>query len=50
MCLPWRRLFAKREKSEFGATTVMILGNCYFAGFFFGFTGYFGRPARGLVC
>jgi len=28
----------------------MHSGNWFYAGFFFGFTGYFGRPARGLVC
>lgn len=28
----------------------MFSGNRSFAGFCFGFTGYFGRPARGLVC
>jgi hypothetical protein len=29
---------------------IMIFGNWFYASFFFGFTGYFGRPARGLVC
>jgi len=29
---------------------IMQCGYGYQAGFFFGFTGYFCRPARGLVC
>jgi hypothetical protein len=42
--------FCYQETSSARSGTIMHSGNWFYAGFFFGFTGYFGRPARGLVC
>jgi hypothetical protein len=42
--------FCYEEKSVQGAATLMNHYSWSYAGFFFGFTGYFCRPARGLVC
>jgi hypothetical protein len=42
--------FCYVEKSAQGVATLMVHCSWSYAGFFFGFTGYFCRPARGLVC
>jgi len=48
--LRYQRFFAIDSEHRNGVTTAMYYGNWFFTGFFFGFTGYFCRPARGLVC
>jgi hypothetical protein len=42
--------FCYERKSVQGVVILMVHHCWSYAGFFFGFTGYFCRPARGLVC
>jgi hypothetical protein len=45
-----QQVFDIKGQLDRGAMSAMMCGNWFYAGFFFGFTGYFCRPARGLVC